>query len=638
MIIGSFYAKGYPQKTNVLRMSPRGRTLKSQIVWSFLFTVIVILNIAAWFFHSRARDYFDAQLGKTLVGLAKSGADLIDADLLEYLKPGYEQGEFYKDLQRNLEILKKDFQVHRLFIVDESHKTLLDTDGDSPIGTTPTHLQINAVEVNAALRGDAIASTLYRGNDGNLYKSAYSPLFNKQGGVAAVVCADASPAFLQVIDQIKNLILALNLISIVAAIIISLILARSILSPVRLLVDAARRVSRGDFSEPVAVSHENEIGFLAQVFNSMQENIKAKEEHLEKLKKVAEGRAEAVQSYNDYILRSISHGILTCDLNGIITIINPAAERILQLSRNHSRGKKYTKVLGEKHPFAAFVRQTLRSAPRPSEQKIEIAFPDATKVLSADVSPLLDSEQKTIGVNFVITDLTEIRRLQETIREKERLAYLGELSATVAHEVRNPLNSIELFVGLLNGRMHKKKERTEAIDKIRWEIRALNDFITDFLEFARPQELKLQNVSVSKLLQEVIFLTWKELQDKQIDVKMNLPKKNLYLRGDFEQLKRALLNIILNAVQSMQKNGTLTVVGSALECPNQKDQIEIQISDTGYGISKEDLDKIFQPFYSTRSQGTGLGLAIVKNIINAHHGTIIVKNKLPNGTNFVVQI
>ena len=166
-------------------MSLRGRSLKSQIVWSFLFTVIVILNIAAWFFHSRARDYFDAQLGKTLVGLAKSGADLIDADLLEYLKPGYEQGEFYKDLQRNLEILKKDFQVHRLFIVDESHKTLLDTDGDSPIGTTPTHLQINAVEVNAALRGDAIASTLYRSNDGNLYKSAYSPLFDKQGWVAA---------------------------------------------------------------------------------------------------------------------------------------------------------------------------------------------------------------------------------------------------------------------------------------------------------------------------------------------------------------------------------------------------------------------------------------------------------------------
>ncbi len=91
-------------------------------------------------------------------------------------------------------------------------------------------------------------------------------------------------------------------------------------------------------------------------------------------------------------------------------------------------------------------------------------------------------------------------------------------------------------------------------------------------------------------------------------------------------------------MQSMQKDGTLTVVASALERPNQKDQIEIQISDTGYGISKEDLDKIFQPFYSTRSQGTGLGLAIVKNIISAHHGTIIVKNNLPNGTKFNVQL
>ena len=614
------------------RMSPLRRGLKAQIVWSFLFTVIVILNVAAWFFYSRARDYFDSELGKTLIGLAKSGSDLVDADLLEFLKPGYEHGEFYKDLQRNLEILKTDFQVHRLFIIDKNLKTLLDTNVDSPIGITPSHLQINLVEVKAALSGDAVYSTLYRSYDGNLYKSAYSPVLDKQGSVVAVVCVDASPAFLQVIDRITNLIITLNLISILAAIIISLILARSILRPVHLLVEAARRVSHGDFSQPVQIASKNEIGFLAQVFNSMQENIKANEERLEKLKRVAEGKAESIQSYNDYILRSITHGILTCDLNGTITIINPAAERILQLSRNHSTGKKYSEVFEESHPFSSFVNHTFRSMPGRFEKEIEIVLPHTKQILSAEVSPLVDSEQKTIGVNFVITDLTEIRRLQEKIREKERLAYLGELSATIAHEVRNPLNSIELFVGLLKRRINDQGEREDAINKIQQEIRTLNAFINDFLMFARPIELKMRGILISKLFQEVLFLAWKDLQDKHIDVRVNLQEQKLRIRGDFDQLKRAFLNVVLNAVQSMETGGTLMLAATV---NNSIEKTQLEIADTGSGIKPEDIDRIFQPFYSTRSQGTGLGLAIVKNIINAHHGTIIVRNNHPKGTRFI---
>lgn len=611
---------------------PRWRGLRAQIVWSFLFTVVVILNVAAWFFYSRARDYFDSELGKTLIGLAKSGSDLVDADLLDFLKPGYEHGEFYKDLQSNLEILKKDFQVHRLFIIDKNFKTLLDTNVDSPIGITPSHIEINLVEVKAALNGEAVYSTLYRSYDGNLYKSAYSPVRDKHGNVVAIVCVEASPAFLQAVDRITNLITTLNLISVLAAIIISLILARSILRPIHLLVEAARRLSHGVFSQPVQIASRNEIGFLAQVFNSMQENIKAKEERLERLKKVAEGRAESIQSYNDYILRSIAHGILTCDLNGTITIINPAAERILQLARNHSTGKKYSEVFGESHPFSSFVNHTLRSMPHGIEKEMEIVLPHSKKILSADVSHLVDSEQKTIGVNFVITDLTEIRKLQQEIREKEQLAYLGELSASIAHEVCNPLNSIELFVGLLKRRINDQSEQEDAINKIQQEVRTLNAFISDFLMFARPVELRMQSILISKLLQEVLFLAWKELQDKHIDVRVNLQEQKLRIRGDFDQLKRAFLNVVLNAVQSMDRRGILTLAATVNK---SKEKIQVEIADTGSGIDPEDFDKIFQPFYSTRSQGTGVGLAIVKNIISAHHGTIIVQNNDPKGTRFI---
>lgn len=217
---------GSVNKISALKNIPHRRGLKAQIVLLFIFTVMVILNIASWFFYSRTRGYFDTELGNTLIGLARSGADLIDADLLKFLKPGYERGEFYKDLQANLEILKKNFKVNRLFIIDRTLKTLLDTKVDSPIGISPPHLRINLPEVETALRGHSVYSTLYRSYDGNLYKSAYAPVFDNRNQVVAVVCVDASPAFLQVIDRIENLIITLNLISIVVASIISLILAR----------------------------------------------------------------------------------------------------------------------------------------------------------------------------------------------------------------------------------------------------------------------------------------------------------------------------------------------------------------------------------------------------------------------------
>ena len=171
-------------------LTQRRRGLKTQIIGSFLFTVILILNIASWFFYSRTRDYFDNELGKTLIGLAKSGSELIDADFLEFLRPGYESGEFYKELRLNLEILQNNFSVNRLFIIDGSFKTLLDTKVDAPIGISPPHLKINLREVNAALSGKAVYSTLYRGYDENLYKSAYAPVFDKrdQPGRRCCVC------------------------------------------------------------------------------------------------------------------------------------------------------------------------------------------------------------------------------------------------------------------------------------------------------------------------------------------------------------------------------------------------------------------------------------------------------------------
>ncbi len=613
---------------------PAVRSLRVQIVVLFLITVVVILNVASWFFYSRTRDYFDTELGATLIGVGQSAADFMDADLLTFLKPGYENGAFYKELQENLDILKRDFHIARIFVVSSSLTILVDTERNSHIGLSPLHLQINLPEVRAALLGKATYSTLYRSQDGRLYKSAYAPVRDKAGEVVAVVCVDASPAFLQVIDRIEKLIVTLNILSILAAVVISLVLARSISRPVHLLVEAARRVSGGDFSRPVRIAARNEIGFLAEVFNSMQENIKLNEQNLRRLRQMAEGKAESLQAYNNYILRSIEHGIVACDLSGTVTIMNPAATRILDLSGEATTGRKISDVFGTSHPFAAFAKRALAAIPRQNRKEMSLNSGKGETVVSAEVSPLLDLKGEKIGVNFVLTDLTEIRKLQDKVREKERLAYLGELSATIAHEVRNPLNSMELFVGLLKRRIDDAGEREEAIDKIQREIRGLNTFISEFLVYARPAELKAGSVSISRLFQEVAFLALKELQDKHIDVRVNLNDQKMKISGDFDQLKRALLNVTLNAIQAMESEGTLTLAASYATVKRRK-RVQLEVADTGSGIEADAFERVFEPFYSTRSHGTGLGLAIVRKIVEAHGGTVFVKKNSPKGTQFI---
>jgi PAS domain S-box-containing protein len=611
--------------------------LRLQIILSFIITVAILVNAAGWFLHRRARTYFDIELGKTLIGVAKVGADLLDTELLPYLKPGDDQGEFYKGMQTSLRILQLGFQVKRVLVVDRSFKVLLDTEPDTPIGASLPHLQGNLHELDAALQGRAVYSTLYRSYKGGLYKSAYAPVRNQAGAVVAIVGVDASPDFLRIIGRFENLIWLINVISIAVTIAISLFLARGVLNPVKLLVAAAQRVSRGDLSQPVAVAAQNEIGFLGEVFDAMQQNIRRNEERLKSLRQIAEGRAESIQAYNNYILKSIAHGILSIDLNGTITIINPAAEKILQLSSREAVGKEFGEVFPSGSPLNTYVREVLQNAQPREMLELQLHGRGNPQVISVQASPLIDAQQNVIGINLVLTDLTEIRALQEQIKEKERLAYLGQLSATIAHEIRNPLNSIELFIGLLQRRHHDDKEREHAIGKIQKEIQALNAIITDFLLFARPGEVKWQSFAASKLFQEVLFLAAKELKEKNISVRINVADKKLRMLGDFNQLKRALLNIVLNAIQAMDERGTLTLAANVSN-QERKRSIRLEVSDTGKGIPAANLEMIFQPFYSTHSQGTGLGLAIVKNVILAHHGTIVVKNNEPKGTQFIIYL
>ncbi len=617
---------------------PYKKRLQFQITIYFILLVILIINSVGWFLYFRANRYFDEELGNKLISIAKYATNSIEPDLLVYLQPGDEDGSFYLSLQKNLMLLKRDFDATRIYIIDTTFTVLVDTQPGSFVGSTIPYLQSHLIEFNAALKGMVQFSTLYRGNDGNLYKSAFAPIRKKTGNVTAIACVDASPTFLQVMDKIKGSILFINTLSLLVAIVLSFFLARSIVNPVKKLVIAAHRVISGDFSQPVKIASSNEIGYLGEVFNAMQQNIKINQEKLLELGQLAEAKADTLQSYNEYILQSIGNGILTINLDGDITVLNPETARILRINIPASIGKKWDETIAVNHPFHSILNEMLAKESPSNFTEKKLNFIDSSITIGIQVSPLHDAEQSIIGTNFVLTDLTELRKLQEQIKEKERLAYLGELSAAVAHEIRNPLNSIELFVGLLKRHASPESKQIQNIQKIQTEIQSLNAIVTNFLRFARPPQLQYQQFSITELFQETLLLADKELQEKNISVRMKLLDKNIILNGDFSQLKQACLNIVLNAIQAMDDGGKLMLSASLNKGESNQNSIVIEISDTGEGIDKSDLEKIFEPFHSTRSQGTGLGLAIVRNIIQAHHGTIFVKSNRGKGITVIIQL
>ncbi len=609
--------------------------LQIQITAYFILGIVLAINIIAWLLYFQTERYFDENLGKHLVGIAQSAADLMEADLLEFIAPGDEQGALYQSFQKTLLTFRDDFQVSRVYVIDEAYQLLIDTQPGSITGSDIPYLQSSLVELEKTKANEALYTTLYRGADGNLYKSAFAPILDNRQQINAIACVDASPDYLQVIDQMRNAIIYINLISLIVSVLIGVLLARSIVNPVTKLVNIARRISKGDLTQSVEITVKNEIGFLGQVVNEMQDNIKAQQEKLESLKYLAETRADTLQSYNDYILQSIDNGILTTDLSGKITVFNTEAARILK-TNGKSVGKHYQEVFDQTHPFHKILETIPEQLPAKYVMEAELAYPEPMPV-TFQVSWLRDADQAVIGTNWVLTDVSELQKLQRTVQEKEQMAYLGMLSAAVAHEIRNPLNSIELFMGLMKRQASKNPQQVTTIQKVRTEIRALNRIVTDFLVFARSPKIERRTLLLSRLLQEAILLAEEAIREKQITVQFNLPDKKIFIDGDFPQLKQAMLNLFLNAVQSMPTAGILTITATEIWSAGSS-QIKIVISDSGKGIARKDLPKIFQPFYSTRNQGTGLGLAIVKNIVQAHLGTIVVNSKIGKGTDVVIEL
>jgi two-component system sensor histidine kinase HydH len=334
----------------------------------------------------------------------------------------------------------------------------------------------------------------------------------------------------------------------------------------------------------------------------------------------------------DEVVTSLPVGLIATDKDGKIAFYNSAAERITGLNLSDAQGKDPEIILPD---HFCGLTESLDRGESITEKEMECEFTEDKIVpVSVSASKIINEEGQFVGQVLIIRDLGEVRRLQGEIRRKEKLAAIGGLAAGVAHEIRNPLSSIKGIATYFKNKFDENSDDEEMAGVMIVEVERLNRVISELLEFARPTDLKLKTTDVTSLIEHSVRLIEKEASTKNIEIKLDLSQQTLSAEIDSDRFSQCLLNLYLNSLQAMEKDGQLSIKNSLTD----DNLIAIEIRDTGSGIKAENLNKIFDPYYTTKTKGTGLGLAIVHKIIEAHNGNIRVRSVPGQGTTFIIGI
>jgi len=369
--------------------------------------------------------------------------------------------------------------------------------------------------------------------------------------------------------------------------------------------------------------------FVINAFHEVTKQLKEKEKELERLKALAEQRAENIESYNENILQCVTNGVMTFDRDCVVSTINRAAEDMLGLRREQAVGKT-CRELFEDGPVTTTVRETLERKVPSARMEAVLDRPAGRMWLGYNTALLTDREGDALGIILSFSDLTEVKRLQEQMELRERLIALGEMSAGIAHELRNPMAVISGYLNLLSKKIDASGQTVirDITNEIN-EINGMNRIIGDLLTFARPTSLNRIAVDMRELIEGCVASVL-QATGAETRVKAVVNADDVTISCDEVLMRQAITNLLQNAVEAMQEGGTMTIGVRA------GNQVKITVGDTGAGIPGDQLQKIFLPFFTTKDRGVGLGLALVHKIVLSHGGRIEVKSAEGKGATFTV--
>ena len=354
--------------------------------------------------------------------------------------------------------------------------------------------------------------------------------------------------------------------------------------------------------------------------------------------------AAADDRFFRHLVFNLRTGVLAITQDGRVVAMNDLAYRVLGLTpRAGDMGRLFVDVLHDCPEVCRVLQGAYESDDLPS--RAEMRLRKTGRAIGYTLSRIKDDEGALVGVTLSFKDLTRVEQIEERERLRDRLAALGEMAAAIAHEVKNPLASIEVMAGVLKRQLSEQSDAQDALNDIIKEAKMANSIVVEVLEFVRPIQLQVERAAMNEVIKDSITLAEGKQRRGAVSINTVIEPEVPELLADPHQLRQLFSNLLANAFEALGGEGHVDIRAWLL--PGEEDSVGVdpqpphvvvEVRDTGPGIQPEDMERIFSPFFSTKPQGTGLGLAIVRNVVDAHDGRIDATSAPGRGTTFKVTL
>jgi len=604
----------------VFKKDTKSIRLQTRLIFYSTLIILLVMTLVILFVEKRQSEMIQEEAQKRGMAMARNLAAVSINALLTYN---------YVILEQNAEKVALEEDIAYVIIHDKENRVAAYSQQDERQGTVLTdEVSLKAVRTKEPL----IQQSLINKEKTRILDIAI-PVYIKESREkwGTIRIGLSLERMSEEILKTRLNLLFLGLLAILLGILGSVFFVRRITRPISRLVETTISAAGGDLEQIIDIRTHDEIEELGKNFNHMIQQIRLHREELEdRLREIT-----ALKAYRDNILSSMTNGLITVDLDQKIVTLNERAQKILRVRRDEAVGVLLNQVLGEDHPLYQTVAETLSQEKGMFHSEMELKRKKDSLWLAGSTSVLSNGEGKKIGALAVFQDITKIKALEERLRQADRLAALGTLSAGLAHEIKNPLSAIKTFVQLLSKKMESPSFMEKFHITVPREIDRINQLVEDLLELTRSRKRPLINLDVNPLILQVIDLHGEEMKKRRILFENHLDRSIPSIQGDSESLYRAFSNLVINAIQAMPNGGTLSI---SSEMDRSSSSIRLTFRDTGIGMDEDTAKSLFNPFFTTKDKGVGLGMALTHKIIEDHRGVIEVASEREKGTAFILSL
>jgi len=352
----------------------------------------------------------------------------------------------------------------------------------------------------------------------------------------------------------------------------------------------------------------------------------------------------SIKEFYANVINSVGDGVIVLDMKHRITLMNPAAEEITGVSISQAEGSVFSMFFGKEEPLAEMVSKTSSNGMTISDhENVVLKKGSHLTPVNVTTSPLILADGEQIGTVLVLRDISNIRELEDAVRHADRLSTLGTLAAGLAHEIKNPLGGIKGAAQLLERELPVESELHDYTSIILKEVGRVNKIVEELLSISTPRKLEMGHVNLNQILGEIVMLQKNVSRTKSVTFQQNFDLSIPPAIADGALLTQLFLNLITNAVEAVVSDGLIRITtrvvsdyGMSKKGERLSRMVAVDIADNGTGMTGEQMENIFTPFFTTKSKGTGLGLAICHKIVSEHRGMIKVDSESGRGTTFTV--